>query len=138
MTLAQQISHRLGAWAGLSVGSGLALATAEDDLRQGIGEQFIGWGAIDGLIALGGAWQNQRRGVLTADQETAELTNLRRLLWVNTFLDVGYLLGGWWLLRTKGAQSDRWRGRALGILLQAGFLFLFDLFHALKAVSHKL
>jgi hypothetical protein len=129
---AQQISNRLGVWAGLSVGSGAALATAEDEFLQGVGEQFIGWGAIDGLIALGGAWQNGRRGPLDEVQEAAEFAKLRRILWLNAFLDVGYVLGGWWLIRTKGEQSARWRGRGLGIILQGGFLLVFDIIHALR------
>lgn len=124
-----QLSHRLLVWSWLSVGSGTAMATAADETMRGVGQQFWGWGAIDALIALFGLWQNQRRGPLTADQETAELTKLRRILWVNTFLDVGYVVGGWWLARTKGRTAPRWRGTGWGIVIQGGFLFLFDLWH---------
>ena len=50
---------------------------------------------------------------------------------VNTGLDVLYVLGGWRAMRGRGSADTRWRGRGLGIVLQGGFLFFFDLLNAL-------
>ena len=63
----------------------------------------------------------------TAD-ETAR--NLRRLLWFNAALDVGYMAGGVWLARSKGRDDANWRGQGWGIVVQGAFLFVFDLVHA--------
>ncbi len=60
-----------------------------------------------------------------------EQRNLQRLLWINTGLDVLYILGGLKLVQTKGAGDARWRGRGWGIVVQGGFLFFFDAFQAM-------
>ncbi|MBM4427863.1 MAG: hypothetical protein FJ031_11590 [Chloroflexi bacterium] len=65
----------------------------------------------------------------TAPKETA---NLKRILLINTALDVFYVAGGIALIFTLGAENPEWRGHGWGIIVQGGFLFFFDLFHALK------
>ena len=62
--------------------------------------------------------------------ETREARWLSRILWVNTGLDVIYILGGLWLFQTWGEGSSLWQGHGVGIIIQGGFLFLFDLSHA--------
>ena len=66
---------------------------------------------------------------------------LRRLLWLNAALDVGYVAGGWWFAhRFNGAQGERdrsVRGHGYGIILQGAFLFLFDVIHALRLPSPR-
>ncbi|MEP7292887.1 MAG: hypothetical protein ABI835_13980, partial [Chloroflexota bacterium] len=54
----------------------------------------------------------------------AEAHTLRRLLEVNTLLDLIYMFGGRSLIR-HGSRGTGW-----GIVIQGTFLFLFDLFHA--------
>jgi hypothetical protein len=54
------------------------------------------------------------------------------LLWINTALDVLYVLGGlWWAKRDSGDGEAK--GNGLGVMIQGAFLFVLDLIHALNA-----
>ncbi len=131
--LQRTIAYRLLAWSGYSMGAGLALL-AGGPFWRGFGLQAISWGAIDAVIALAGLGLAGRRASLPdpdgPETVARETRNLTRLLWINTGLDVFYVLGGLVLARTKGAADRGWRGHGWGIVVQGGFLFLFDLYHA--------
>jgi hypothetical protein len=60
----------------------------------------------------------------------SEERSLRRLLLINTGLDVLYVVGGAVLALTLGVGDPTWRGHGWGIVVQGAFLFVFDLFHA--------
>lgn len=130
----QTLTRRLLSWASASIATGLSLLLRGRPMQQGVGTQFVGWGVINLLIALLGGRSSRRRAA-ASDANTPETTakearNIRRLLWVNTGLDVFYILGGWQLARTKGKTDPRWRGQGWGIVIQGAFLFVFDLIHA--------
>lgn len=131
----KRVSGRLLLWSGLSVGLGLRFLREVDGYSQGLGAQFVGWGLVDALIAIIGGGLTVRRSrrpdATTAERQAIESRNLFRALLVNTILDVFYVLGGWLLVRTRGAEDRRWRGHGRGIIVQGGFLFIFDLFHLL-------
>jgi hypothetical protein len=128
----RQIAHRLFAWGVFSVILGGVMLRGRPFWRA-LGGQFIVWGAIDAAIAFIGnlsarqRLQNDPHSLEpdTTDQETRKLS---RLLWLNSGLDVGYVLGGAWLMRRT---TDDLRGAGWGVLIQGGFLLIFDLFHAL-------
>jgi hypothetical protein len=124
-------------WAAASIAYGLMLRRGDDPFREGVGEQFAGWGLVNALIAIVG-WSAAARGHARLDAnlpavQAAEKRKLGRILWVNTGLDVFYVLGGASAARTRGADDERWRGRGVGIMAQGGFLFFFDLVNALLA-----
>ncbi len=129
------VTRRLRMWAGFSISSGFSLQAQKDPFWQGVGTQFAGWGLINLLIALVGGRTSSRRAALPNANEpeivAKESRNLHRLLWINTGLDVFYMLGGIWLAGSKGASDEKWRGQGWGIVVQGGFLFVFDLVHAL-------
>jgi hypothetical protein len=52
---------------------------------------------------------------------------------VNAGLDVLYVAGGTALALRRGQNDPYWRGVGQGIVLQGGFLLLFDLWHGLRA-----
>ena len=76
------------------------------------------------------------RGATRAEALAREARKLRRLLWINTGLDVLYVTGGFVLLYTSGAQNPFAAGNGWGVIVQGGFLFVFDLLHAV-AVPRK-
>jgi hypothetical protein len=80
----------------------------------------------------------QRGKGCSAENEAKESRWLSRILWVNTGLDVIYIFGGIWLMQTWGAESPLWRGHGVGIVMQGGFLFLFDFFHAVSLRSVRI
>jgi hypothetical protein len=128
----ERLAKRLLTWALLSMGLGAALLTG-DAFRRGFGVQAVAWGAIDALLALSARRGARRRAPEAGpDESTKAARNLRRLLWFNTGLDVLYVAGGGWLVRTKGRTDPNWRGQGWGIIVQGAFLFVFDLVHALR------
>lgn len=131
-----QLTRRLTFWSLASIAFGLPLLLVNPFWR-GVGIQFIVWGAIDLLIAQLGATSAKRRKARFTPNELAdatpkEIANLKRILLINTTLDVLYVAGGIALILTFGAANPEWRGHGWGIIVQGGFLFFFDLFHALK------
>lgn len=130
------LSRRLTNWAILSIVIGIAFLFANDFLR-GIGIQFMAWGAIDWIIAvLGTVATKRRKARLTPDElpdaSLKEGSKLKRILLINTGLDVLYVAAGIALIVTLGADNPEWRGHGWGVIVQGGFLFFFDLYHALK------
>jgi hypothetical protein len=130
-----QLAEKLLAWSAASVTGGVASLFFGDKFWRGFGSQCAGWGAIDALIALFGLRNAQTKAnapdAHTPERQTRERANLRRILWINFGLDVGYVMGGTALALTRGKHNPFLRGAGWGIVFQGGFLFLFDLLHAL-------
>jgi hypothetical protein len=130
---ARMVSLRLMLWSVLSMAGGALLWRRGTPFWRGFGIQALAWGAIDALIAAAGlAGQRPSHDPSPAYDAPREARKLRRLLWFNAALDVGYMAGGAWLARTKGSANPAWRGHGWGIVLQGAFLFWFDLYHALR------
>ncbi len=128
------LSRRLLLWSALSAVAGAALLLTGGDFWRGFGLQALVWGGIDAAIAWFGqrsAARRRARGPHSAEALAREADKLRRLLWINTGLDVLYVTGGLVLLYTLGAQDRFAAGNGWGIIVQGGFLFFFDLLHAL-------
>jgi len=131
-----QLTRRLAYWSIASIAVGLPLLSI-DPFWRGVGIQSIAWGAIDLLIAIFGSRSASRRKARLSlnellDSAPKETANLKRILLINTALDVLYVAGGVALILTLGADNSEWHGHGWGIIVQGGFLFFFDLFHALK------
>jgi hypothetical protein len=140
-TYYKAITRRLLVWSLLSVTAGTALLFS-GPLWQGVGLEAIAWGVIDAGVALISGWVTRRRRAGLADPSapdvlTREARTLRRILLINTGLDVLYITGGVALTLTLGVDDPFWRGNGWGIVVQGGFLFFFDLLHALGVSSGK-
>ena len=122
------LTNRLLVWSILSLLSGLYIWFATNEFGRGFGIQLVAWGAVDAAIAIVGAGTAARRKS-TADPKKEALF-IRKVLWINFGLDVLYILGGFWVIRTYSELF--WQGTGWGIVLQGAFLFLFDLIHALR------
>lgn len=128
-----RLTRRLLIWSVFSVVFSTLTFFSVNSLLRGLAIQFWVWGIIDAGIAIFGAYASaKKQAKLQADElaETKEANWLERILWINTALDVLYILGGLWLMQTWGTESPLWRGHGLGIVIQGGFLFFFDFFHA--------
>jgi hypothetical protein len=96
--------------------------------------QAVLWGLIDAArVGIASTkehpWRRQDAATVDA-QAQQDARKLKRLLWINTGLDVLYVAGGLGWALTRGAESAFAAGTGWGIVLQGSFLFLFDLFHA--------
>jgi hypothetical protein len=95
------------------------------------GLQALSWGAIDAVLALIGRRSARRKaqraqqGDLDSATIARAIGTFRRILLINSVLDVGYVLGGLWLLRTAGERQSR-QGMGLGIIVQGLFLLIYD------------
>ena len=127
-TFTHTIMQRLLLWGALSTIGGIILQFTRKPFWIGVGQQAIGWGVIDALIALVAGRSTSR---------SFSSQTLRRVLFINAGLDVLYMLGGFIFARTRGAADEKLRGQGWGIVLQGLFLFKFDLIHALL-VPHEL
>jgi Family of unknown function (DUF6992) len=119
-------------WATGSMVAGLLWMRSKSDWLRGFGSQFLGWGAIDGAITaagMNGAAQNEKRlhaGEITAKEHARQAINFERFVWLNALLDIGYMLGGWMLVRRNPDDRQR-QGMGWGILAQGAFLFIWDI-----------
>jgi hypothetical protein len=129
---AQQIAYTLLGWALLSLMMGLGLLLTESPMLRAVGVQFVVWGAIDALIAAVGLRDRRRRmargEAADRNQRLAFERHLRRLLRLNAGLDVAYLLIGLGLVLLWTTPEGL--GHGTGVLIQGGFLLLFDAWHA--------
>lgn len=122
----------LGSWAVGNIATGSILAGQ----RKGEDRYFhlmnIGWNVVNlGLATVG------YLNAIHADPTTFDMAstiqqqyNIEKILLLNTGLDVGYMLGGLYLMeRSKNTNKnpERLKGFGKSILLQGGFLFAFDL-----------
>ncbi len=121
------LTNRLLMWSIPSLLSGLYIWFATNEFGRGFGIQAAAWGAVDAVIAIVGTRSAARRKS-TADPK-AEAFFIRKVLLINTGLDILYVLGGFWAMSQGGMF---WLGTGWGIVLQGSFLFFFDLFHTLK------
>jgi len=134
-SFSSKLTYRLLIWAAFSVLVSVITVFLSDPFIRGLGVQFLAWGVIDGAIALFGKQASEKRKVKVQESgldesEAKESRWLERILWINTSLDVFYILGGFWLMQSWGAESLQWKGHGVGIIIQGGFLFFFDFFHA--------
>jgi hypothetical protein len=123
------LARRLLAWGALSALAGGALIWRGDPFWRAFGVQALAWGAVDAAIALFAQWRARRHPPMP-ERAGAEAYSLRRLLWINTGLDVLYVSGGLLLALTLGTRDSVWQGRGWGVIIQGGFLLAFDLIHA--------
>lgn len=138
-----RIGRQLGIWSGLSIAGGSALALAGhargNQALRAFGVQNAGWGAIDLAIAGLGELRRRRRLATITDPGDGELQggerrSLRRVLLVNAGLDVGYValgVGGLGWSLSKGTRPlPALAGHAAAVVVQGGFLLVFDTLHA--------
>jgi hypothetical protein len=131
------LTRRLLIWSFLSMIGGALLQISRNGFLRGMGVQFTAWGLIDALIAVFGDQAAKKRATQLRDPMApevirSEIQKLRKILWVNSGLDMGYVSGGAAMALIKGKNDDSWRGHGIGVVLQGAFLLIFDLFHASK------
>ena len=125
-----RLSRRLLLWSLLSLLTGAALQwLATPGFWRGFGIQALAWGAVDAAIALTGLALGGSRRALRADPGQRS-RRLKRILWINTLLDVGYVTAGVVLAALLGRGNPAVAGHGWGVILQGAFLLFFDFLHA--------
>lgn len=122
----------LGAWAVGNMGTGLALRGQAEGQTRHFHDMNIGWNAVNLTLAGFGYWASMKADPSNYDLAATihEQYQVQKIFLLNTGLDVGYILGGAYLIeRSKNTnkQPERMKGFGKSIMLQGGFLMLFDL-----------
>lgn len=122
----------LGGWAVGNLAVGATLLGQSKGENRAFQQMQIGWGAVNLGIATLGYLGSLKADPSTWDtyQSVQEHYKIQKILLFNAGLDVGYMLGGAYLLE-KGKRevknAERLRGFGRSIILQGAFLFVFDL-----------
>lgn len=131
----QTLTTRLSLWAFASIALGIFFFLPGNDFWSGMAFQFFGWALVNlGIAYFGGRSVRKRLASMSpiekASAALAETRKLANLLWINTGLDVVYMLAGIALAYFLAGQGDFWKGTGAGIFAQGAFLFFFDWVHA--------
>ena len=134
----EKLSRRLIVWNIVNFGTGVVLQ-AFTSFWRGVGAQAVGWSVINLAIGFFGQKGNAQRAskpdAHAPERMAKEARNLRAFLWINAGLDVLYMLGGLNMARRaaeKGGENAEFRrGMGVGIIVQGGLLFIWDVINAL-------
>ena len=130
--------QRTGTWtlAGWSMAnlaiSGIAIGQSEGSTRY-FHEMNLYWNAVNvGIAGAGLLSLRKNNPPSTLSSAVKNHYNLQKTLLFNAGLDVAYLTGGLWLLdksktETTVKKQDRFRGFGQAVMVQGGFLLVFDL-----------
>lgn len=133
--LHNNIIRRLLIWSAISVATGIFLFFSRAPFWHAFGIQAAAWGLVDAAIVAFG-WLNTRRIPAEARESSQvkikEARKLSRILWINSGLDLLYIAAGAILVVFPGSGDAALRGHGWGIIVQGGFLLLFDVLHALR------
>jgi hypothetical protein len=121
----------LGSWAGANlVSNGILLANNSSGSDKYFYQMNLYWNVVNGALAgLGVLGAKKSQGNLSAFQTLEEQNSTERTFLVNTGLDVAYVMTGVYLLEKSKNSSDSQemlKGYSQSVILQGGFLLLFD------------
>ena len=123
----EQALGRLLGWGAANVVLGAGGAHASNVRIRQVARQALGWGLVDLLLAINGRLGARRSaGSAPAGSTEVAVRRFRAILALNAVLDLGYIMGGLWLVRSAGRDESR-KGTGQGIVLQGLFLACYDL-----------
>ncbi len=120
----------LGSWAGVNMITNGILLSNSSGSNKYFHQMNVYWNVVNGALAgLGvlGAKKMQRN--LSAFQSLEEQSSTEKTFLINTGLDVAYVMTGVYLLeKSKNSidNQDMLKGYGQSVILQGGFLLLFD------------
>lgn len=117
----------LGGWSAANLGLSTALLLTEEGNR-GFHEMNAAWSGVNLLLAGGAllATSRSERPESLADEISAQ-HRLEKLLLINAGLDVGYVgVGALMTLLGQEQDDSRLQGWGSAVMLQGGFLLVFD------------
>lgn len=118
----------LGGWALLNIAIGAVGRTQTSGSIRYLHEMNAGWNLVNLSIAGFALMSLQDLAFASLGQAYRESANLDRLLLLNSGLDVAYIAtGGYLIERGLRKQDARLQGYGRSLLVQGGFLLIFDL-----------
>lgn len=122
----------LGSWAVGNIALGASLATRREGESRYFHAMNAGWNLVNLGLATAGYLSSIKADPAAFDlyATIAEQHKLQKIFLFNAGLDVGYMMGGLYLMersRRTVNKPERLKGFGQSILLQGAFLFAFDL-----------
>ena len=122
----------LGSWSVVNIlGSGIAWATTDDAQRKYFHQMNATWNAVNLGLAIPGYIKAKKSNDRLSFKETMiEQQRAEKAFLFNTALDLTYMSAGLILrseAKTNTEKGDQFKGFGNSLLMQGGFLFLFDL-----------
>lgn len=120
----------LGSWAGANlISNGILLSNASGS-DKAFYKMNIYWNVVNGALAgLSLLQKSKNQSNMSPFRTLEEQSSTEKILLFNTGLDAAYVMGGLYLLeKSKNATSDQdlLKGYGQSVILQGGFLLLFD------------
>lgn len=129
-SIGTEISFNLLVWGLSSIVGGVTFMFFQNTFMNALGFQFIIWGTIDSGIAVGPIIYRSIRKL----NHEENLTKLKKILLVNVFLDIGYIFLGI-IIFIGIIKINEYNGHGLGVIIQGGFLALFDTYYVVKIIT---
>lgn len=120
----------LGSWAGANlITNGILLSNSSGSDKY-FYQMNVYWNVVNGALAgLGVLGAKKKQGDLSAFQTLEEQSSTEKTFLINTGLDAAYVMTGVYLLeKSKNSvdNQDMLKGYGRSVILQGGFLLLFD------------
>ncbi|MDG1334123.1 MAG: hypothetical protein P8P74_17455 [Crocinitomicaceae bacterium] len=128
----QHLMIGLGSWASLNiVGSGIGWATAPNEEMKSFHQMNVMWNTVNIALAIPGYIKAKRDNPEIGFFETQSAQQkTEKIFLINSGLDIAYISSGL-LLRsaanTNLEKQDQFNGFGNGLILQGGFLLVFDM-----------
>jgi hypothetical protein len=122
----------LGTWATANfIVSGIGWATVQTGEAHYFHQMNVMWNTVNiGLAVPGYLKAKKANSSLTFSETIQAQHKTEKIFLINTGLDIGYMAGGLLLrssAKTNMSKQDQFNGFGNSLLLQGGFLFVFDL-----------
>lgn len=132
-TINKKLMIGLGSWATANfVASGIGwAATSPNSEARYFHQMNVMWNTVNIALAIPGYIKAKKsRSTLTFAETVRKQHQTEKIFLINTGLDVGYIASGL-ILRSEAKSNlekqDQFNGYGNSLLMQGGFLFLFDL-----------
>jgi hypothetical protein len=129
----------LAGWAGLNIVSGsIGWATTEDESKY-FNQMNVAWNIVNLGISLPSLLRKHPKD-LSNDEIMRQQHTIEKVLLLNVGLDVAYVTSGFLLKEMSKNNPDnyhRYRGFGNSLLLQGGFLFVFDIIQFVVHQQHR-
>ncbi len=131
----------LGSWAVLNIASSPILSQRFDGTRKYFYQMNGYWNTVNLAIAIFGYYGavNGFQEGMSFGETLVEQGKIEKALLFNTALDLGYMVGGLYLIeRSKSISNkpERMKGFGQSLILQGAFLFSFDLVFYIVQANH--
>lgn len=128
----QQLMIGLGTWAASNFAlSAYGWATAANEIEKYFHQMNVMWNTVNMGLALPGYFRAKNANLgLNAAQSWAAQQKTQKIFLINSALDLGYMASGFVLKQQNSTNPNKeaqLQGYGNSLLLQGGFLLLFDL-----------